>query len=64
MNYRETSIAEGSKYLGFWWYMFVELVLIVTALIAIAGGKYETGFIIFILIEVREINSSNKAAKE
>lgn len=59
-DYRNMTLKEGSKYAGFYWYMAVELVLLIVAIIAIANGDIATGFIVFILIEVREINYTLK----
>ncbi len=56
MNYRNMSISQGSKYAGFWWYMVIELILISVAFMSIIGGDVQTGMIVFVLIELREIN--------
>ena len=56
VNYKEMSVAKGSKYLGFWWYLIVELALVVWAVLLIADDEYLTAAVIFILIEIREIS--------
>ena len=57
MNYRSMSISDGMKLPAFWWYAAVELCLIATALYNLSNGNVLECISIFILIEVREINS-------
>lgn len=62
MNYRSMSISDGMKYPAFWWYATVELCLIGTALYNFSLGNILECVALFILIEVREINSKSDKA--
>ena len=64
MNYRSMSISNGSKYAGFWSYVFVEVILLITACTFIFTEEYAAGFIIFILLEVREINQKLEVSND
>jgi hypothetical protein len=57
MNYRKVMIKDGYKQVGFWWFVFVETILLVVAGIQIIDGKIIEPVLIFILIELREINA-------
>ena len=44
----------------FYWNILVELLLIGAALLSIFNSKFELGILIFILIELRELNYKGK----
>ena len=60
MNYRTIDFKKGGKYLGFWWHVVVELILIGIAATLIFEGQILEAFVVFILIEIREINCKLK----
>jgi len=50
------SVKEGCKSFSFWIYMVVEILLIGAALACTFNGEFLEAIVIFILIEIREIN--------
>jgi hypothetical protein len=62
MNYRQVTIRDGSKRLGWWWYLCVELAFLVIAGNAVYKNDIMLAIVIFILIEIRDISSNIKGA--
>jgi len=56
MNWKNTTLAEGIKYPGFCWYMTAEIMLIIAGIISAFRGNFELAILIFILIEIRDMN--------
>jgi len=57
MHYREMSITQGKKYIGFWMYLLTNIVLLIFAGAAFFTGHIIEGMAAFILLELREISA-------
>ena len=56
MNWKKMTMVEGIKYPGFCWYVLVELALIIAGLSSAFKGEFAVCILIFILIELRDMN--------
>ena len=60
MNYKNKTLPEVIDQPGFYWFIGVESVLIVAALVSAFNQRFEITFLIFILIELRDLNINLK----
>ena len=60
MNYKKMTLAEGKGDLGFYLWGVTETALVAAAVFGLFQEKFEVAFLIFILIELREVNQNLK----
>ena len=60
MSYRKMTLSEAKGDLGFYLWFCIELVLVAVSVFCLFQSKFDLAFLIFILIELREVNQNLK----